>query len=71
MIKSSRTPRYWQAHKNTLNEELDKLDSQEINFILNHPQTTHARSLYARVDQLVVKELDLISHIPTINKEIA
>ena len=68
-MMKSKTPRYWRAHKNKLNEELDKLDSQEINFILNHPQTPHARKLYSRVDQLVSKELDLISHIPMLVKK--
>jgi len=60
-MKDYKSSRYWETHKETLNSELDKLTSREISFIINYPETSHARRLYKRVDKLVSKELHSLS----------
>ena len=42
--------RYWKAHKKVLFNEMDKMDKNDLNFILNNPHSQSAQKFEKHVE---------------------
>jgi hypothetical protein len=54
---TTKDSRYWKAHKTVLFNEMDKLEKNDLNFILNNPQSQSAQKFEQHVERRVVSIL--------------
>ena len=47
---TTKDSRYWKAHKKVLFNEMDKMDKNDLNFILNNPHSQPAQKFEQRVE---------------------
>ena len=54
---TTKDSRYWEAHKKVLFNEMDKMEKNDLDFILNNPQSQSAQKFEQHVEHKVVSIL--------------